>query len=63
MDWNEPEDPTKGFKNIYLSDEDYVQLVQNSDEPTVRATSSVVKGEWLSSLTSIQESDQHKPCL
>ena len=38
VEWNNPDDPTRGHKYLYLSDEDYMAISKRSSAPVVRAT-------------------------
>lgn len=37
MEWNNPADPTKGFKYIYLSDADYSSIAARADTAVLKA--------------------------
>lgn len=37
VEWNNPGDPTKGFKYIYLSDADYSSIAARADTAVLKA--------------------------
>lgn len=37
VEWNNPGDPTKGFKYIYLSDSDYSSIAARADTAVLKA--------------------------
>lgn len=45
VEWADPEDPTKGFKYLYLKDDDYQRLWRRADRSVVKASSLRVDGE------------------
>lgn len=37
MEWNNPNDPTKGFKSLFLSDADYSSMAARADTAVLKA--------------------------
>jgi hypothetical protein len=37
VEWNNPADPTKGFKYVYLSDADYSSIAARADTAVLKA--------------------------
>jgi hypothetical protein len=47
VEWNNPADPLKGFKYLYLSEADYQSIVERASSLALKAKSMTVKGESL----------------
>ena len=58
MEWNDPQDPSRGFKHLYLTDKDYNQLVQTSDVAPLKASPTVNHGRPPSQNLIIMQDDE-----
>ncbi|KAK9790754.1 hypothetical protein WJX73_002279 [Symbiochloris irregularis] len=49
VEWNDPADPSKGFKYLYLPDQDYQAIWKGADHPWIKAKPITVQGEdrWI----------------
>lgn len=46
MEWNNAQDPNKGFKYLYLTDTDYQAISNRSLKAVVKATTITEKGDF-----------------
>ena len=45
VEWNNPEDPSRGFQYLYLSNADYQSIVERAEHLAVKCTLVSAKGE------------------
>ena len=51
VEWNNPADPNKGFKYLYLTDKDYQAIWKGADHPWIKAKPVMVQGAQSNSLS------------
>lgn len=57
VEWNNPEDPSRGFQYLYLSDADYRDIAERAERLPFKATRVLVNGT--PSMTTNFASERH----
>ena len=51
VEWNNPQEPLKGFQYLYLVDEDYQSIISHSPDLLVKATPLTVGGNSMTQIS------------